>query len=149
MRCITTLSAPENYVGLQTRAIRAIAEVVDSPAGALFVRDQDEAAFQWAGSWNMPAVTAPVPRDDVLIHEFRNGEWTIELDKSAACADWASRLPRSWLAVPLSHLGRLIGFVVLAHSRARFKLDREVFGCSESSDTRSRTMSPSSGRRGY
>ena len=127
MRCITTLSAPENYVGLQTRAIRAIAEVVDSPGGALFVRDPEDVAFQWAGSWNMPAVTMPVPRDHALVGQFRDGDWIVELDKSGSLADLAADLPRRWLAVPLSHLGQLIGFVVLARSRANFKLEREVY----------------------
>jgi putative PEP-CTERM system histidine kinase len=127
MRCITTLSAPENYVGLQTRAIRAIAEVVDSPGGALFVRDPEDVAFQWAGSWNMPAVTMPVPRDHALVGQFRDGDWIVELDKSGSLADLAADLPRRWLAVPLSHLGQLIGFVVLARSRAKFKLEREVY----------------------
>ena len=41
--------------------------------------------------------------------------------------DWFAELPRTWLAVPLNHFGDLIGFVVLARSRAQFKLDREVF----------------------
>ena len=61
MRCIETLTAPLAHTGLPTRAIHAVAEVVDSPAGALFVRAPDEVAFQWAGSWNMPAVTLPDP----------------------------------------------------------------------------------------
>ena len=38
MRCIDALTAPEAFVALHKRAIRAAAEVVDSPAGALFVR---------------------------------------------------------------------------------------------------------------
>ncbi|MBV8401187.1 MAG: PEP-CTERM system histidine kinase PrsK, partial [Acetobacteraceae bacterium] len=127
MRCITTLSAPENYTSLQTRAIRAVAEVVDSPAGALFVRDPEGAAFQWAGSWNMSALATPVGRDDALIGQFRDGNWIVELDKAHGVPDWTAALPRSWLAVPLSHLGCLIGFVVLAQSRAGFELDREVY----------------------
>ena len=61
MRCIETLTAPVAHTGLPTRAIHAVAEVVDSPAGALFVRAPDEVAFQWAGSWNMPAVTLAIP----------------------------------------------------------------------------------------
>ena len=61
MRCIDTLTAPTAHTSLPVRAIRAVAEVVDSPAGALFVRAPDEVAFQWAGSWNMPAVTLPIP----------------------------------------------------------------------------------------
>ena len=70
MRCIDTLTAPQAHTGLHTRAIRAVAEVVDSPAGALFVRAPEEVAFQWAGSWNMPAVTLPIPPGHALLAEF-------------------------------------------------------------------------------
>ena len=59
--------------------------------------------------------------------EFRDGDWIVELDEIDAAADWFAELPRTWLAVPLNHLGTLIGFVVLARSRAQFKLDREAF----------------------
>lgn len=154
MQCITTLSAPETYVGLQTRAIRAIAEVVDSPAGVLFLRDPEDAAFRWAGSWNLPAVTSPVPVGHPVIESFRGGEWIVEFDPPAPARSWPrpparvrpdgaptagmrdpgaidadplAELPRAWLAVPLSHLGRLIGFILVARSRGGFKLDREVF----------------------
>ncbi len=67
MRCIDTLTAPAAHTSLPVRAIRAVAEVVDSPAGALFVRAPDEVAFQWAGSWNMPAATLPIPPGHLLI----------------------------------------------------------------------------------
>ena len=56
MRCIATLTASDAHVGLHKRAIRAVAEVVDSPAGALFVRAPEEVAFQWAGSWNLSLI---------------------------------------------------------------------------------------------
>ncbi|MBV8900389.1 MAG: PEP-CTERM system histidine kinase PrsK, partial [Verrucomicrobia bacterium] len=127
MRCIDTLTAPQAHTGLQARAIRALAEVVNSPAGALFVRAPEEVAFQWAGSWNMPAVTLPVPPGHALLPAFRNGDWIVELDKIPEAATWFIELPRSWLAVPLNHQGTLIGFVVVARARAQFKLDREVF----------------------
>jgi putative PEP-CTERM system histidine kinase len=127
MRCIETLTAPLAHTGLPTRAIHAVAEVVDSPAGALFVRAPDEVAFQWSGSWNMPAVTLPIPPGHALVPEFRDGDWIVRLDGIAAAAQWFAELPRTWLAVPLNHLGVLIGFVVLARSRAQFKLDREAF----------------------
>jgi putative PEP-CTERM system histidine kinase len=127
MRCIETLTAPLAHTGLPTRAIHAVAEVVDSPAGALFVRAPDEVAFQWAGSWNLPAVTLPIPPGHALVPEFHDGDWIVELDRIDAAADWFAELPRAWLAVPLNHLGTLIGFVVLARSRAQFKLDREAY----------------------
>jgi putative PEP-CTERM system histidine kinase len=127
MRCIDTLTAPAAHTSLPVRAIRAAAEVVDSPGGVLFVRAPEEVAFQWAGSWNMPAVTQPIAPGHGLLGEFRNGDWIVELDEVAPVAEWSSELTRIWLAVPLNHQGSLIGFVVLARSRAQFKLDREVF----------------------
>lgn len=127
MRCIDTLTAPAAHTSLPTRAIRAVAEVVDSPAGVLFVRAPEEVAFQWAGSWNMPATTQPIPPGHALLAEFRDGDWIVELDKLTPIAEWAGELTRTWLAVPLNHRGELIGFVVVARARAQFKLDREVF----------------------
>ena len=127
MRCIAMLSSPDAYVGLHTRAIRAITQVVDSPAGALFVRDPEGSAFLWAGSWNMPAVTEPMSRDDPFLGRFGAGEDVVVLDSAAgAGAAPVAGLPRAWLAVPLSHLGNLIGFAVVAQSRGAFKLDREA-----------------------
>jgi putative PEP-CTERM system histidine kinase len=127
MRCIAILTAADAHVGLHKRAIRAVAEVVDSPAGALFVRTPEDVAFQWAGSWNMPAVTLAIPPGHGLLPEFRDGDWIVVFDEHSAAGDWFVELPRTWLAVPLNHFGNLIGFVVLARSRAQFKLDREAY----------------------
>lgn len=127
MRCIDALTAPEAFVALHKRAIRAAAEVVDSPAGALFVRPPRDVAFEWAGSWNMPAVTAPIPPGHPLVPLFRDGDWIVRLDEHPDAETWFPELPRSWVVLPLSHFGELIGFVVLARSRAHFKLDREAF----------------------
>src|SRR6185437_9546878 len=82
---------------------------------------------QWAGSWNMPAATDPVPPGHSLLPEFRDAGWVVELDRLPAAAEWFSELPRTWLAVPLNHLGSMIGFVVVAQPRAQFKLDREAY----------------------
>ncbi len=127
MRCIDSLTAADAFVALHKRAIRAAAEVVDSPAGVLFVRPPRDVAFQWAGSWNMPAVTAPVPPGHPLVALFRDGDWIVQLQEHAGAEAWFPELPRAWLVLPLNHFGALIGFVVLAKSRAQFKLDREAF----------------------
>ena len=127
IRCIDTLTAPDAFVGLHKRAIRAVAEVVDSPAGVLFVRAPEDVAFQWAGSLNTPAVTMPIPPGHALIPAFADGDSIAVLDEIADASAWFDEIPRAWLAVPLNHFGNLIGFVVLTRSRAQFKLDREVF----------------------
>jgi len=127
MRCIDLLTAPEAFVALPRRAITAAAAVVDSPAGALFVRAPQNVAFEWAGSWNMPAVTAPVPPGHPLVEQLQSDERIVRFDTPDGRALALAELPRAWLAVPLIHFGTLIGFIVLAQSRAQFKLDREVF----------------------
>ena len=127
MRCIETLTAPDAFIGLHKRAIRAVAEVVDSPAGVLFVRAPEDVAFQWAGSLNTPAVTAPIPPGHPLVPAFADGDRIAVLEELPDAAAWFEEIPRAWLAVPLNHFGNLIGFVVLTRSRAPFKLDHEVF----------------------
>jgi putative PEP-CTERM system histidine kinase len=127
MRCIETLTAPDAFTGLHKRAIRAVAEVVDSPAGVLFVRAPEDVAFQWAGSLNTPAVTAPIPPGHPLVPAFADGDRIAVLEQLPDAGSWFQEIPRAWLAVPLNHFGNLIGFVLLTRSRAPFKLDHEVF----------------------
>lgn len=122
MRSIATLSATEGYVALYARVIRAVAEIVDSQGGILYVRDAG-AGFEWAGSRNMPAGTAAIAADHPLIAAMRGGEWIVEMAGSGEAAG----LPPAWLAVPLNHGGQIIGFVLLADPRGPFRLDREVF----------------------
>jgi putative PEP-CTERM system histidine kinase len=126
-RCIDALTAPEAFVALHKRAIRAAAEVVDSPAGALFVRPPGGVAFQWAGSWNMPAATSPVAPGHPLVTLFRDGNWIVRLDEYADAETWFPEMPRLWVVLPLNHFGNVIGFVVLTRSRANFRLDRETY----------------------
>lgn len=126
-RCIDTLTAPDAFVGLHKRAIRAVAEVVDSPAGVLFARAPEDVAFQWAGSMNTPAVTAPIPPGHKLIAAFEEDNDIVLLESFPEARSGLEEIPRAWLAVPLNHFGKLIGFVVLTHPRAPFKLDNEVF----------------------
>lgn len=126
LRCIDTLTAPESFVALPRRAVRAAAEVVDSPAGTLFVRPPQDVAFQWAGSWNMPAATAPIPPGHPIVKLLESGTSVVVLDEHDASGEWLPDLPRAWLALPLNHFGSVIGFIVLAKSRAQFKLDQEA-----------------------
>ena len=120
MRCIDALTAPEAFVALHKRAIRAAAEIVDSPAGALFVRPPSDVAFEWAGSWNQPAVTGPVAPGHPLVTLFRDGNWIIRLDEHAEADTWFPETPLPWVVLPLNHFGNIIGFIVLARSRAQF-----------------------------
>jgi len=137
MRCIATLSGSESGEPLHARAIRAVAEVVDSPGGSVFLRDGEGDGFRWQGSWNMPAVTALVPAGHPALAALRT-EQEVALLGDEPPAPPFDALGRIWLAVPLAQGGAqdsedggaeagLIGFIVLAPPRAAFRLDAEVF----------------------
>lgn len=145
LRCVAALSAPDagpdRGAGAQARAIRAIADAVDSPAGVLFLSaalPQEGGGLRWAGSWNLPAAALSLPPGDPLLAALAADDRVLVLDPGAAPAgggpDAAAGALRGaygplWLAVPLRHrAGGLFGAVALAPPRAPFPLDEEVFG---------------------
>jgi len=134
LNCIDTLSdiRLQGRTALHSRAIRAMADVVDSPAGALFLREGNAGAFQWSGSWNMPA-SAALALEHPVVAAMCDGNDIATLDGDSAAEGQGSRAPpldqlgRLWLAVPLMTGNQQIGFVVVAPPRAPFQLDQEVF----------------------
>jgi len=120
-RSIETLSATDAFVPLHNRVIRTVATVVDSPGGVLLLRG--EAGFVWAGSWNMPAASHPLPAEHSVVRHLEGGESALRLDGAFKIPG----LEGAWLAVGLSHAGRLIGIAVMAPPRADFPLDGEVY----------------------
>lgn len=122
LRCVTTLSA--DGADPQERAIRAVADPVDSPAGLLLLREPGEALLRWAGSWNRPAHSLDLPGDHPLLAALADGERIA----TNLPADLTASAGPLWLAVPLCHhRDGLMGVVLLAPPRAPFTLDDEVF----------------------
>lgn len=130
IRCISTLSAAGPYLALHRRVIRAVADIVDSPAGVLFLREtqagSDPATFRAAGSWNAPRLEAVVVGPDhPLPALFQSENGVARAEAGRPC--WFSAFPEAWLAVALPDAAGPAGFIVLAKSRAPFQLDDEVF----------------------
>jgi len=125
---IGTLSDP-SFSGeqLQARVIRAVADIVDSPAGGLWMRDGEGTAFLQIAAWHLAREATPVGPEFATM--FRDGHWIVDLKHAgdAAIPENLAKAQRAWLAVPLSHLGRLIGFIVLTEPRAAFALNWESF----------------------
>jgi putative PEP-CTERM system histidine kinase len=132
LRCIAALSAPDSEMPPAVRAVRAVADTVDSPRGALLLREHGDAGLRWAGSWNMPTEPVAIAGDHPLLAAIRDGSWIAEIGPDGSEAEGGVVLRDAfgplWLAVPLPHHREgLIGVVLLAPPRAPFALDREVY----------------------
>lgn len=131
LRFIGTLSANGRGEPLRVRAIRAIAQLVDSPSGALWSANE-HGNHILAATWNVSFPgTVTEPADAPLVRFFRAREWIVDLDEHRGhperygellLPDWLGRVRNPWLIVPLLQQDRLQGFVVLS----RPKVSREI-----------------------
>ena len=134
LRFTRTLSRGEPGTQLHERSIQAIAELVDSPGGALWLA-QDSGVLERVAHWNMPSVGGVEPADSPLCNFLQSRQWVIDLTEHEAQAeasngleipDWLLTTPQAWLVVPLILQEQLLGFVVLARSKGKIKLNWEV-----------------------
>jgi putative PEP-CTERM system histidine kinase len=134
LRFTRTLSADSSPQGIQQRSINALADLVESPAGALWLRQGDQ-SFRPAARWNMAAVNAVEPADGPLGKFLERTGWVIDLGEYASAPErypdlslpeWLVSLPGAWLVVPLPSRTGLVGFVVLVTARVSIKVDWEV-----------------------
>ena len=128
LRFTRTLAADaDEPTPLPARAIRAIAQVVDSPAGVLWQRREQHLVP--VAHWNMAEPEAAAEPVDGGFAALLGGEpgWVIVVEEwrqpkatggGAQPPEWLLQLPQAWLVVPLQHHNELEGFVVLARSRA-------------------------------
>ncbi|WP_343731620.1 XrtA/PEP-CTERM system histidine kinase PrsK [Duganella sp.] len=107
--------------GLSERAIQAVAALVESPAGMLWLRRED--VYQPVGRWNMPLPAVEERSDGALCQLLATRSWVIELPHWPERPAWASDL---WLVVPLMLERSLFGFIVLAPPRTALSMNWEV-----------------------
>jgi len=127
LQFIRLISAQESLLPLHDRVIEALANIVDSPAGALWLLHED--AYVNTASWNAPLYRETGLLDPSLAEWFDGNLQIIDLidggSERPAQPDWLTGLPRAWVVVPLMHRHRLLGLLVLALPRAPRRLDDE------------------------
>ncbi len=137
LRFIATVSrAGPGYGGLAERVVQGVCEIVDSPGGALYVPG-DDGAFELAARWNYRVLVAGrvEPEHGLLTYLGERGR-VGDLDemrggggdyRAATAPAFLLDDPQAWLLVPLIHLERLAGFIVVERSLARRDLNWEDF----------------------
>lgn len=115
--------------------VRALANLVESPSGMLWVQRSADADFAQAARWNLPAQPMAESRSGALAAFWRERAWIIDVQEwrerrdaypGLELPEWLVGEPRCWLVIPLLVRESLIGFVVLGRPRAEVELNWEV-----------------------
>ena len=115
--------------------IGAIAELVDSPGGMLWMADE-RGGLLLRARLNLPELSVDTGSGLESLAAFlqRTG-WVVNLDEYRSTPDfyqdlelpaWLEGIPEPWVIVPLTDRDRLQGFVLLAQPRAAVQADWEV-----------------------
>ena len=129
-----TLSMEGSTQSVQERVIVALADLVESPGGALWLKGESRGYVQ-AARWNLPAAGGVEPADGALATFLVRTGWVADLAEfrdhpsrypGLALPDWLADLPSAWIVVPLLSGTELLGMVVLTTPRTPVELDWEV-----------------------
>lgn len=135
LRFTALLASHGDPRGMAESVVRALANLVESPSGMLWLQRGAGAEFVQAASWNLPVQAVAQSRDGALFSFWRERTWIIDIDEwrrqpgaypGLDLPGWLADDPRGWLLVPLLVGSELIGFVVLGRSRAVVELNWEV-----------------------
>jgi len=124
MNFIDALSASEDDESLQLRVIRAVGNIVDSPAGMLWTL-RVGVGYCPTEFWNMRIDRATVePAESPFVAAFRSGAQVQQFPAASddgegpATPAWFPECAPIWLAVPLVRKDVLTAFITLAPPRA-------------------------------
>ena len=126
LRFILTLSK-SGLEDVGAAAVRAVAQIVNSPGGVVWIQERESEAYLPTGSWccaipNVAAITA----DSGLVRFLQDRQWVINLEEMKRYPDryenllldsWLRSDGDWWLVVPLFLGKRLYGFIVLQKPR--------------------------------
>lgn len=130
-----TLSQRSTPREMGEQVIRGLADMLESPAGALWLRGQGKDVFTQVAQWNMASVQESESSDSDLCQFLETSGWAVNLEEYRSypgrygqmkLPQWLSELPQAWLLVPLLVGQTLIGYVVLASARTRVDVNWEV-----------------------
>ena len=128
-----TRALSEDGPALGERTIQALAQLVESRAGALWILREGQ--FAPAASWNWPPPAWSAPASGPLCQFLEARLWVIDVPDckqhprqygGLALPPALLALPDVWLLVPLMLHGQLFAFVALARPRTPIGLNWEI-----------------------
>lgn len=134
MQFTRTVSESQESAPLELRAIQAIAKTMESPGGAMWLRQSGRYAV--ASTWHMAAVSLSDEQVEPIVRFLEEKEWVLNISEAMEhperypglqTPEWFQWLERAWILVPLMHRAALLGFVILVRPRAPRSLDWEDY----------------------
>jgi putative PEP-CTERM system histidine kinase len=130
LRFTNLLSSRDPGASSAQRSIRALANLLESPGGAIWLQS-DGNDYAQAARWNMPSSEEREPADGPFTTFLRKTGWVVELQEPQQVAplrlpSWLRDVPGAWLVVPVIAEDELTGFAVLAKPRAKIEINWEV-----------------------
>jgi putative PEP-CTERM system histidine kinase len=135
LRLTAMLSARTSPAEMGTLVIRGLANMVESPGGALWTSAPGQRDFVQAARWNVPASQERELIDSSFARFLGDKGWVVDIEEfrahperyeGLALPQWLTRENRAWLVIPLIVAEQLTGFVVLSAARTRVELNWEV-----------------------
>jgi putative PEP-CTERM system histidine kinase len=134
LRLIETLTTPFDELALPQRTIKAVAQIVASSGGGLWVREEGD-QYRPAACWNLEVpATATEPATSPFVHFLEQRRWVIDIDEHRCNPEshdklrlpaWLGAFDRPWLVIPLINEQTLMGFMVLVRSETFGRLTWE------------------------
>ena len=135
LKLIDNLSSTSIPLPLPERAVMALAEIIQSPGGVLFVQEQDHKIYVPAATWGLgdepPIPWLELAKDTLMSHMERNA-WIVDSDEPIPTGigeHFAKRLAEylsfSAFFVPLLLQDKLFGFVILKKQVSGYRLTYE------------------------
>lgn len=121
LRLINTLAGSNDEASLPERSVKALATIIDSRCGELWVLDRAQSAYTSHGTWHMAPTRTTLERDDVLVRFLEQSRWVVDTLEYAedpekysnAFASDPSHVAEPAILVPLIHAGELFGIARL------------------------------------
>jgi len=134
LRFTALLTAGDPGARVHERSLEAMAGLVESPAAALWMK-QDDGHFRRVAHWNWSDLNGQFSSDHPFAQFLETSHWVLDLHEcedqpdllgGATAPTWLAGEPRAWLVIPLFWHESLLGVMVLADSLGKVAFDWEV-----------------------
>lgn len=135
LRFTQTLSSQNSPQEMGQQVIRGLANMVESPAGGLWLSEAGQDDYRQTARWNIPELDDKVTANSPLPSFLMSSGWIVNLEEyrcypgrydDLEIPRWLSEFPNAWLVIPLMVGRHMTGFVVLVSSRTTIDVNWEV-----------------------